>query len=159
MHEAALSEELRQLVGMPAAEFVLHRKPMLFLDRLVDIGAEFATCEWCISDDFELVVPGRGVPAYAGVEYMAQCVAVHAGARARVLGFGPPFGLLLGTRYYKCSVSFFEPGVRYKTTCRELVRDSQGMGSFNCRILSDGNSIAEANLTVFERPQEIKLDD
>jgi predicted hotdog family 3-hydroxylacyl-ACP dehydratase len=159
MREAALSEELRQLVGMPAAEFVLHRKPMLFLDRLVDIGAEFATCEWCISDDFELVVPGRGVPAYAGVEYMAQCVAVHAGARAKVRGFGPPFGLLLGTRHYRCSVAFFEPGLTYKTTCRELVRDSQGMGSFNCCILSDGNSIAEANLTVFERPQEIKLDD
>ena len=144
---------------MPASTFVLHRKPMLFLDRLIDIGEDFATCEWCISEDFALYVPGLGVPTYAGVEYMAQCVAVHAGARARTCGFVPPHGYLLGTRHYKCTVSYFEAGVNYQATCQELVRDSQGMGSFACRILLDGNSIAEANLAVLERPQEIKLDD
>ncbi len=153
------TEELRQLKGMPASTFVMHRKPMLFLDRLVDIGEDFATCEWCISGDFKLLVPGLGVPSYAGVEFMAQCVAVHAGARAKVRGFGPPFGMLLGARHYKCTVAFFEPGVTYQATCQELVRDSQGMGSFACRILSDGNCIAEANLAVLERPQEKKLDD
>ncbi|MDH3613134.1 MAG: thioester dehydrase [Gammaproteobacteria bacterium] len=153
------SEELKPLAGMSAAEFVLHREPMLFLDRLVDIGAEFATCEWRISDDFELVVPGLGVPAYAGVEYMAQCVAVHAGARARARGFVPPHGYLLGTRHYKCSVAYFEPGVTYQATCQELVRDSQGMGSFACRIELNGSTIAEANLAVLEMPQETKLNE
>jgi predicted hotdog family 3-hydroxylacyl-ACP dehydratase len=153
------TEELKQLVGMPAAEFVLHRKPMLFLDRLIDIGEDFATCEWCISEDFELFVPGLGVPAYAGIEYMAQCVAVHAGARARACGFVPPHGYLLGTRHYQCAVSYFEAGASYQATCQEQVRDSQGMGSFACRILLNGSSIAEANLAVLERPQEIKLDD
>ena len=153
------SEELQPMIGMPAGTFVLHRDPMLFLDRLVDISAESASCEWCISEDFELVVPGRGVPAYAGVEYMAQCVAVHAGARARVAGFAPPHGYLLGTRHYTCSVAWFETGVTYQTSCQELVRDSQGMGSFACRIQSSGVSIAEANLAVLEIPQEIRLDE
>jgi predicted hotdog family 3-hydroxylacyl-ACP dehydratase len=153
------SDKLRPMIGMPASTFVLHREPMLFLDRLVDISADSAACEWNIHDDFELVVPGCGVPAYAGVEYMAQCVAVHAGARARAQGLIPPYGYLLGTRHYRCSVPWFETGVSYRSTCRELVRDSQGMGSFECRILLDGASIAEANLAVLERPQEIKLDE
>jgi predicted hotdog family 3-hydroxylacyl-ACP dehydratase len=153
------SEDLQPMIGLPAETFVLHRQPMLFLDRLVDISAESATCEWCIGDDFELAVPGRGVPAYAGVEYMAQCVAVHAGARARAEGFVPPHGYLLGTRHYSCSVAWFEAGVTYQTTCQELVRDAQGMGSFACRILLNGNSIAEANLAVLEMPQEKKLDE
>lgn len=157
MTEVDLNERLQQLVGMPAADFVLHRDSMLFLDRLVDIGAEFATCEWSISDDFEFIVPGLGVPSYTGIEYMAQCIAVHSGARARVRGFIPPVGFLLGTRYYKCSIAYFELGVRYQTTCEELVRDSQGMGSFACRIISDGDVLAEANLAVLERPQETRL--
>jgi len=147
------------MIGMPAETFILHRPPMLFLDRLVDIGARSATCEWRISDDFGLVVAGHGVPAYAGVEYMAQCVAVHAGARARARGFAPPLGYLLGTRHYKCSRTWFETGVTYQATCRELVRDSMGMGSFACRILLDGESIAEANLAVLEQPHETRLDD
>jgi predicted hotdog family 3-hydroxylacyl-ACP dehydratase len=157
--ETVNAEELQQFVGMPAAEFVLHRKPMLFLDRLVDIGEDFATCEWCISEDFELLESGLGVPAYTGVEYMAQCVAVHAGARARARGFVPPHGFLLGTRHYRCVVSYFEEGITYQATCQELVSDSRGMGSFACRILLNGSSIAEANLAVLERPQETMLND
>jgi len=159
MTDAIASGELKQYVGMPASEFVLHREPMLFLDRLVDIGAEFVTCEWRIGEHFALAVPGLGVPSYAGVEYMAQCIAVHAGARARIRGYAPPVGFLLGTRHYRCSVSHFETGITYRATCQELVRDSQGMGSFACRIVVDGDSIAEANLAVLERPQEIKLDE
>lgn len=153
------AQKLKQLIGMPASEFVLHREPMLFLDQLVDIGADFAACEWQIRDDFEFVEPRLGVPSYAGVEYMAQCIAVHAGARARIHGFVPPLGFLLGTRHYECSVSHFKPGVTYQATCQELIRDSQGMGSFACNIVSDGASIAKANLAVLERPQGIKLDE
>ena len=159
MTRLVTAEELQQFAGMPAAKFVLHRKPMLFLDRLVDIGEDFATCEWRISEDFALLESGLGVPAYAGVEYMAQCIAVHAGARARARGFVPPHGFLLGTRHYRCAVSYFEEGAIYRTTCRERVRDTQGMGSFACRILLHGRSIAEANLAVLERPQETKLND
>jgi predicted hotdog family 3-hydroxylacyl-ACP dehydratase len=159
MTEIIKARELQQFIGMHAAKFVLHRKPMLFLDRLVDIGEDFATCEWSIGKDFELLEPGLGVPAYAGVEYMAQCVAVHAGARARARGFAPPHGFLLGTRHYRCAVAYFEEGSTYQSTCQELVRDSQGMGSFACRILLNGLSIAEANLAVLERPQETKLND
>jgi predicted hotdog family 3-hydroxylacyl-ACP dehydratase len=159
MADTESTAELRALVGMPASTFVLHREPMLFLDRLIDIGADFATCEWRVDADFELVVPGLGVPGYTGVEFMAQCIAVHAGARARINGFVPPVGYLLGTRHYKCSVAWFDLGVTYQSTCQELIRDSQGMGSFACRILADGESIAEANLAVLERPQEIRLDE
>ncbi len=153
------TERLAQLIGMPAATFVLHREPMLFLDRLVDIGEDFASCEWCIRDDFAFIVPGYGVPGYTGVEYMAQCIAVHAGARARIRGYVPPLGYLLGTRHFECSVAYFDVGATYTSSCQELVRDSQGMGSFACRIAAGDECIAEANLAVLERQQEIRLDE
>jgi len=151
------NHDLRQFEGMPASKFVLHRRPMLFLDRLVEIGPEHATCEWHIESDFDFIVPGRGVPAYAGIEYMAQCVAVHAGARARARGFGPPMGYLLGTRHFRCSIDYLEAGATYRASCEELIRDDQGMGSFACRIERDGEHLASANLAVLEQPQEIPL--
>ncbi len=154
MNEQEFNAALEQLVGSPASRFVLHREPMLFLDRLTAIGPESVECEWEVRDDFPLVVPGRGVPGYAGIEYMAQCVAVHSGARASVRGQEPPLGLLLGTRNFECRVPYFEVGGRFRAACQELVRDSQGMGSFGCRIEHEGTVIAEANLAVFETPEE-----
>jgi len=147
------SDELQPMVGMPVEDFVLHRESMLFIDELIDIDVESATCGWTIAEDFELVVPGYGVPAYAGVEYMAQCIAVHAGAVARAMGLSPPLGYLLGSRHYRTSVAWLETGVIYRSTCQELVRDSQGMGSFACRILRDGECIADANLAVLQTGQ------
>ena len=117
MNDATLTQALWEFVGSPAADFVLHREPMLLVDRLIDIGA------------------------------------VHAGARAKIRGEGPPLGFLLGTRHFRCSVSHFELGRRYIAECQELVRDSQGMGSFACKIQLDGENIASANLAVLEQPQ------
>ena len=58
---------------------------------------------------------------YISIETMAQCIAVHAGARAKIRGEGPPLGFLLGTRHFRCSVSHFELGRRYIAECQELV--------------------------------------
>ena len=148
------NKALKQLCGSPATDFVLHREPMLFVDRLVDIDSESVTCEWRVSGDSEFAAAGLGVPGYTGIEFMAQCVTVHSGACARVRGFEPPLGLLLGTRDYTCSIPYFEVGKLYRASCQELVRDSQGMGSFSCRIESEGTCVAEARLAVFETPEE-----
>jgi predicted hotdog family 3-hydroxylacyl-ACP dehydratase len=158
MTKAELSKQLNQLAGMPAAEFVLHREPMLLLDQLVRIGPKFASCEWLVREENEFLVPNAGVPAYIGVEYMAQCVAVHAGARERVCGFPPPLGLLLGTRHYIARVRYFDVGVTYSVECNELVRSMEGMGSFDCSILLNGQSIVEGRLAVLQK-RRTKLSD
>lgn len=152
MNHAELTPALRAFIGLPAADFLLHRDPMLLLDTLVDIGADFARCEWTTGES-PFVGAEPGIPMYIGIETMAQCIAVHAGARARVRGLGPPLGFLLGTRHFRCSAPHFVPGRSYVVECRELVRDSQGMGSFACSIRLDGECMASANLAVLEHPQ------
>jgi predicted hotdog family 3-hydroxylacyl-ACP dehydratase len=141
---------LQALIGQPARNFLKHREPMLFLDRLVDIGSEFVVCEWQVTADSAMLEPGHGVPVYAGIEYMAQCVAVHSGAKAHVDGAPPPLGLLLGTRQFDSNAQYLEQGVTYRATCEELVRDGHGMGSFACRIEQGDTRIATANLAVYE---------
>jgi predicted hotdog family 3-hydroxylacyl-ACP dehydratase len=151
MSEVDFLSKLRQLNGRPASEFVLHREPMLLLDRLIDIGPDFAVCEWKVCDKVALIVPGVGVPSYAGVEYMAQCVAVHAGACASARGLPTRLGFLLGTRHYRATIRYFELGITYQATCRELIRSDQGMASFECSILLDDRILAEGRLAVLQK--------
>ena len=66
---------------------------------------------------------------------------------------------MLGTRNYECSVPYFATGGHFVTVCEELVRDTQGMGSFACRIESEEIIIARANLAVFETPEETAAND
>ena len=159
MCEIEFTRQLKQLAGMPAAEFVLHREPMLLLDRLVDVGPGFADCDCRISESNAFAVPGSGIPAYVGIETMAQCIAVYGGARARVRGFSPPLGFLLGTRHYQANIEYFAIGATYHVECRELIRDSEGLGSYHCRIMSHGNDLAEARLTIFEKQRGEKVND
>jgi predicted hotdog family 3-hydroxylacyl-ACP dehydratase len=130
---------------------------MLLLDTLVEARADRTVCEVKIGSDWLFVVPGAGIPAYVGVEIMAQCVAVHAGVRARVAGFEPPLGMLLGTRHFKSDVSWLDVGMTYRVVCKELYRDTQGMGSYECTILLNSKSIVEARLAVLEKEQGRKL--
>ena len=142
---------LDDLNGMPAANFVMHRDPMLLLDTLVESDELGAVCEWQVNANDPFVENDLGVPAYVGVEFMAQCVAVQAGARARIVGLGPPLGFLLGTRHFKSSIGYFEIGEVYRATCQELIRDDSGMGSYDCSILHGDEKVAEARLAVLEK--------
>ena len=153
MTETEMPIGLDDLVGLPITEFVLHRKPLLLLDELIRVDSDSALCEWRVGEGDNFLMPGSGVPSYIGIEYMAQCVAVHAGACERALGFPPPFGMILGTRHFKSSVQYFVPGATYRVACKEIVSSFDGMGSFDCSILLNDSVIAQARLSVLKKPQ------
>ncbi len=157
MTDFDMNVRLEQFAGMSAAEFLLHREPMLLIDRLVYTLDRRTTCEWDVVEGGPFVEPGLGVAAYIGVEFMAQCIAVHAGVRARARGFSPSLGFLLGTRHYKTISPRFGLGETFRVTCEELIRDSNGMGSYDCSILLRGNSVAEARLSVLEKDRGREL--
>lgn len=92
----------------------------------------------------------NGVPAWVGVEYMAQAIAAWAGCRARHAGRAPSIGFLLGTRRYTAHQPFFAAGrcLRVEANC-ELLGEN-GLGMFACRILAGDIEMAVANVSVFE---------
>ena len=153
MTEIETRVKLDDMIGLPISEFVLHRKPLLLLDELISLDSDSAVCEWCVGENDKFVMPGFGVPSYIGIEYMAQCIAIHAGACERAAGFPPPLGMLLGTRHFKTSVQYFVPGSTYRASCKEVVSSFDGMGSFDCSILLSDRVIAQARLSVLKRPQ------
>ncbi len=128
-----------------------HRGTLRLIDRLLAWDSESVAVEVRVPADGPFN-DEDGVPAWVGIEYMAQAIAAWAGCRARARGGEPNIGFLLGTRRYEARLPHFPSGtvLRVEAVC-ELLGDN-GLGMFACRILADGQEIASANVSVFEPP-------
>lgn len=139
-----------ECAGLPAVRFLYHEPPMAILDRIIEVGPDRARCTCRTDEANPFFIPGVGVPCWAGIEFMAQCIAVSAGARAVLAGEPLPVGLLLGTMAFECRVEAFEAGTRYEVSSSSLVRDDQGLSAYDCTLARDGETIGSARLTVKE---------
>jgi predicted hotdog family 3-hydroxylacyl-ACP dehydratase len=129
-------------------QLVPHRGAMILIDRVVAHGPVRLEAEATIRA--EPYFPGAArVPAYLGLEYMAQAIAAYAALGRSDRAKPPGIGLLLGTRDFKSAVAAFEVGQRVGLTA-ELVLDGGELGVFDCAIRSDGRSVATARLNVFQ---------
>ena len=64
-------------------EFIVHRPPMRLLDRIISISENDALAETVVRSDNPFFEPGRGLPAYVGLEMMAQAIAAIDGRKRR----------------------------------------------------------------------------
>ncbi|WP_116367608.1 3-hydroxylacyl-ACP dehydratase [Parahaliea mediterranea] len=131
------------------ARLLPHERPMVLLDRLLAGGDEGITCEASPRDD-GLFDDGDGtVPAYLGLEYMAQAVAAYSGLRAHREGRSPRLGFLLGSRHFRSNVTRLPCGQPLQVSAQQLVQSASGMASFECRV--EGHNIVQsARLSVYE---------
>jgi predicted hotdog family 3-hydroxylacyl-ACP dehydratase len=136
---------------LPIENYVPHRGAMLWIHRLLELDEEHAVAEVTVPAE-GLFVQDGGVPAWLGIEYMAQTIAAWAGGRARRAGGTPKVGFLLGTRRYTAHRAHYPAGstLRVETRC-ELIGDN-GLGLFACRIVLHGEEVAVAQVSVFEPP-------
>jgi predicted hotdog family 3-hydroxylacyl-ACP dehydratase len=144
------------MTPQPIAPFVPHRGPMCLLDRLVEADEERAVAEVDVPFDGLFVCDGE-VPAWVGIEYMAQAIAAWAGARAVRAGGRPRLGFLLGSRRYEARCAGFPSGVTLRVEARCELIGSNGLGMFDCRILLGGDTVATARVSVFEPPEGADL--
>lgn len=128
-----------------------HRDSLRLIDRVIEWQPE--------SIVVEVDVPGQGlfsradgVPAWVGVEYMAQAIAAWAGCRARAEGREPSIGFLLGTRRYTAHQPAFAAGTCLRVEAHCELMGENGLGMFACRILAGERELAVANVSVFEPP-------
>lgn len=134
---------------LPIENYVPHRGAMLLIDRLLAADADGATAELQVPRD-GLFLQDEGMPAWVGLEYMAQTVAAWAGWRALQAGLPVKLGFLLGTRKFEATALFFAPGTRLQVQAQcELIAEN-GLGMFACSIRADGQVYATARISVFE---------
>jgi predicted hotdog family 3-hydroxylacyl-ACP dehydratase len=135
--------------AFPSIESVLpHDRPMILIDEIVACDETSLVAAVTITDR-SLFLEADGVPAYVGIEYMAQACGAYAGVRALAAGDPVRVGFLLGTRQYMAHVSCFRRDDRLTISVTMIYRD-QEMGVFDCRIAVDGRLAAEAQLNVYQ---------
>lgn len=138
---------------MRAERWIPHRGAMRLLDRVVAVDDTQVVAEVEVPFD-GLFVRDGGVPAWVGIEYMAQAVSAWAGARARSHGGAPRAGLLLGTRKYETSGEPFACGARLRIEARCEIMGGNGLGLFDCTIEDEaGVKLAGARISVFDPPE------
>src|SRR5690606_27211697 len=135
----------------PVAELVPHSPPMVLLDRIIHYEDQALTAEIGISPAsmfYEQAVDG--VPAWVGIEYMAQAISALSGLRSRERGQPVQLGLLLGSRKVQLHTKVFHSGERYSVSVRQLVWDPSGLANFEGRIFQGDQLCVEARINVFE---------
>ncbi len=125
-----------------------HRQPMIFLDDVLDSGHNHLVARVNIRDGIPFYQPQHGVPAWVGLEYMAQSIAALAGIRARSTGKPVPPGMIIGCRNYTSNTDVFAPDNELRISIKELVAEDNGFGSFDCQI-ENPDLVAQARISVF----------
>lgn len=139
------------------SQLLPHRAPMLLLDEVVDYGAEHASTRIVITTASPLYdVELGGVPAWVGIEYMAQTIGVWAGAQRLAHGKAVTIGFLLSARRYESSDALFPLGSELNVRVDMLYSEEGGLGSFNCQLdgrTSSGTLTAKARINAFQPEQ------
>jgi predicted hotdog family 3-hydroxylacyl-ACP dehydratase len=130
------------------AELVPHSGRMSLLSEIVDYGDDWLLAEVVISRD-STFADARGVPAWIGLEYMAQAIAAYSGLEERLQGGKPKIGFLLGARRYECTEERFAIGQKLCVRVQPEMLGANGLNVFNCELQGDGVS-ASAVVNVFQ---------
>ena len=136
---------------LPAIEELLpHRGTMLLLDRVLAFSTRELTAEYTPRTDAWYADARGNMPAWIGIELMAQAIAAHVGLLNRNEGKPVAPGVLLGTRRFESAQSAFSAGRVLRIHTAISFRDESGLAAYDCGIEAEGSGVASATLKVFE---------
>ena len=139
--------------GIPIGELLPHGPEMTVIDRLVEHSPERSVATAVVRESSPFFA-SAGVPAWLGIEYMAQTIAAHAGFEARLRGERPAIGFLLGTRAYESEVGEFALGSTLTITVEPVVVEAR-LAAFKCSIATD-HVVAKAVVNTYQpEPHEL----
>lgn len=145
------------LRAIPIGDLVPHGPEMTVIDRILTYSPERTVAAVEITRR-SLFFAGTGVPAWVGIEYMAQTIGLYAGIHARRAGEPIRLGFLLGSRRYESNVPGFPFGAVLTVRAEKVMQDER-LSVFNC-VIEGGHVKVSAVLNVYQAPIDtIKKDD
>lgn len=135
-------------------EVLPHEGRLLLLDELVEYGPDHVICAVIVRADTQFYEAGRGVPAWVGLEYMAQTMCAYSGIDEARAGQKPSIGLLLGSRRYVSEVEWFPLGARLIIRADLLLRDENDLVAFACTIDDGSRQLARGDVKAY-RPKDV----
>ncbi|AGE28655.1 MULTISPECIES: hotdog family protein [Pseudomonas] len=139
------------MIDWPLAELLPHAGDMILIDQVLSFDEEQIHTRLTVKPGGLFNRADGSLPAWVGIELMAQSVAAYAGCRARKNGEAVELGFLLGTRKFECNVDGFPAGAELTIHGLRSLEDDNGMGVFECHLTGDGIQ-ASARLNVFRPP-------
>ncbi|MEW9903784.1 hotdog family protein [Pseudomonas putida] len=136
----------------PLAELLPHAADMILIDRIDSCDDEEIHTRATVRPGGQFNRADGSLPAWLGLELMAQSVAAYAGYQARRAGRAVEMGFLLGTRRFECDVAQFPAGTELRIHALRSLEDESGMGVFECHLRGEGIH-ASARLNVYRPPQ------
>jgi len=116
---------------------------------MVAISESHAVAQTTIRTDSPFYVEGSGVPAYIGLEMMAQAIATIDGMKRKQNGLPAKIGFLLGCRQYAATCDVFVDGAKL-TIAADMVFGDNDMFAFECKITDEsGAELARANMSAY----------
>ena len=137
-------EELTSLVPHKGKMLLLSRVNRYDLEER-SVEAEYHVTEDCLFYDSA----AGGVPAWVGLELIAQAISALAGLRGRQRGEKPKIGFILSFTSVRIEIPFFMTGttveIRAKEqSCMDMVY------SFEGSVFLEGGKVLEGNVTVMD---------
>jgi len=134
----------------PMEQLLPHRSPMILIDRLVEANGQRGACEVTITPQ-SMFLEASGVPAFVGIEYMAQSIAAYGGYQCYLANKPIAIGFLMGTRRLESYCQFFELGQTLRIHVSHVWGKHELM-RFRCTITSaaTGALLQHAELNVFK---------
>jgi predicted hotdog family 3-hydroxylacyl-ACP dehydratase len=136
----------------PPADLLPHAGDMILIDEVLGFGEEEIRTRINVRAGGLFNRPDGSLPAWVGIELMAQSVAAYAGCQARMKGEPVELGFLLGTRKFECNVEHFPVSSELLIHAQRSLQDDNGMGVFECHLTGPGIQ-ASARLNVYRPPQ------
>ncbi len=138
----------------PPARLLPHAGSAVLLDAILANSDKHAVAAAAITAAHPYFVAGHGVPAWVGMEMMAQVIAAHAALDADSAGHATPRrGMLLGTRHYDGRVAWFAEGMQLAIHAARTFGHGGGVGACACRIEAAGTLLAQATIVILEQAE------
>lgn len=137
--------------SLPAVDDVLpHRGTMRLIEEITAVSDEAVTVCAKVDGNAWYADADGAMPAWLGVELMAQAIAAHVGLMAMRAGGRARPGVLLGASRYEVAAPSFARDARLSIEAKELLKSEQGHGAYECTISIEDRCVGQAVVKVFQ---------
>ena len=150
MRAMTQTPSIQDLILQPIETIIPHRGTMLLIDAVNTFSEEALSARATVHADAWYADVDGAMPAWIGIELMAQTIAAHVALLAMRGGGQARPGVLLGLRSYRALQPSFAGGAQLLIHATELLRSEEGHGAYECTIHHGDVCCAEAVIKVFQ---------
>ena len=136
----------------PIDALLPHQPPAILLDGLREITEDGCLATFRVPEGSRYLDGSGRLPAWMGLEMMAQAASAFSGHRNLLAGRPVRVGYLLGARQFSVTEPAFPVGTELEIDVRVIFLDEDGPSAFRCELRRSGERVASATLKAIEAP-------